>query len=151
MKKILMAMLCLAFCGTVSANDNELYIEPKSGEAIKWEVSSLQKMVFQNGNIVLTMKNGTSSYLSISAVKRMYFRPLDTGIDAVLDGKQECTWDGTVLHIAGYNGGKVNVYAVNGVLVLQSVVDNNGSVSLAELQSGMYIVNIGGTNVKIVK
>ncbi len=146
-----MALGCLALCSTVNAQDNELYIEPVSGDLVKWEVASLQKMVFQNGNIVLTMKDGTSTYTPISSVSRMYFRKSATGIDAVVGGMKEYVWDGSVLRVDGCQGGQVKVYAVNGVLVMQSVVDNDGAVNLSELQSGMYIVNVNGVNLKIAK
>ncbi len=153
MKKILIMCLALvSVCNSVSANDKNLYITPNSGEVVVWKVAALQKMMFQNGNMILVMKDGTSSYTPIASVQKMNIRTEDetNSIDGV-STERELSWDGTVLHVCGTQMGVVSVYGINGTLVMQSAVAVDGSVNLGGLQSGVYIVNVGGAKVKIVK
>ena len=134
----------------VMAEDNHLYIQSSAGETLDWSVPSLQKMTFQNGNVVVTMKNGTSTYTPISSVSRMYIcTPSVNGIESV-EGDVQCTWDGERLHVNAPAGSAVKVYSVNGVLVSQTRLTDT-SVDLQGLNRGMYVVNVGGQVVKIMK
>ena len=134
----------------VMAEDNHLYIQSSAGETLDWSVPSLQKMTFQNGNVVVTMKNGTSTYTPISSVSRMYIcTPSVNGIESV-EGDLQCTWDGERLHVNAPAGSAVKVYSVNGVLVSQTRLTDT-SVDLQGLNRGMYVVNVGGQVVKIMK
>lgn len=134
----------------VMAEDNHLYIQSSTGETLDWSVPSLQKMTFQNGNVVVTMKNGTSTYTPISSVSRMYIcTPSVNGIESV-EGDVQCTWDGERLHVNAPAGSAVKVYSVNGVLVSQTRLTDT-SVDLQGLNRGMYVVNVGGQVVKIMK
>lgn len=134
----------------VMAEDNHLYIQSSTGETLDWSVPSLQKMTFQNGNVVVTMKNGTSTYTPISSVSRMYIcTPSVNGIESV-EGDVQCTWDGERLHVNALAGSAVKVYSVNGVLVSQTRLTDT-SVDLQGLNRGMYVVNVGGQVVKIMK
>ncbi len=151
MKKILVSLITfVALCHTASANDNTLYIVANDGGTVKWEVASLQKMHFLNGNIVLTMKDGTSTYTSIASVQKMYIASEGTnGIDGVTDAV-ECVWDGATLQINGGLVADVKVYTVNGSLMKQCLL-TDGRIDLSDLRNGMYIVCVGGQSFKIVK
>lgn len=132
------------------AEDNHLYIEPNAGETLSWNVPSLQKMTFQNGNVVLTMKDGTSTYTPISSIKRMYIcTPSANGINDV-ESNAQCTWDGERLHVNAKQGAPVRVYSVNGAL-LRSVSLTDTSIDLQGLSKGLYIVNVDGQTFKILK
>ena len=132
------------------AEDNHLYIEPNAGETLNWNVPSLQKMTFQNGNVVLTMKDGTSTYTPISSIKRMYIcTPSANGINDV-ESNTQCTWDGERLQVNAKQGAPVRVYSVNGAL-LKSVSLTDTSIDLQGLSKGLYIVNVDGQTFKILK
>jgi len=149
MKKLMFSLMMLV-AANVMAEDNHLYIQSSTGETLDWSVSSLQKMTFQNGNVVVTMKNGTSTYTPISSVSRMYIcTPSVNGIESV-EGDVQCTWDGERLHVNAPAGSAVKVYSVNGVLVSQTRLTGT-SVDLQGLNRGMYVVNVGGQVVKIMK
>ena len=151
MKRIILSLIMIAtFNVATKAEDNHLYIEPNAGETLNWNVPSLQKMTFQNGNVVLTMKDGTSTYTPISSISRMYIStPSANGIESVGNNGQ-CTWDGERLHVNAPAGSAVKVYSVNGVLVSQTRLTDT-SVDLQGLNRGMYVVNVGGQVVKIMK
>ena len=139
-----------AFNAAAMAEDNHLYIEPNAGETLEWGVPTLQKMTFQNGNVILTMKDGTSTYTPISSIKRMDIcTPSANSISSVEENSQ-CTWDGERLHINAQQGAPVNVFSVNGTLV-RHIRLTDTSIDLQNLSRGVYIVNVDGKNYKIIK
>ena len=139
-----------AFNAAAMAEDNHLYIEPNAGETLEWGVPTLQKMTFQNGNVILTMKDGTSTYTPISSIKRMYIcTPSANSISSVEENSQ-CTWDGERLHINAQQGAPVNVFSVNGTLV-RHIRLTDTSIDLQNFGRGVYIVNVDGQNYKIIK
>lgn len=149
MKKLMFSLMMLVAANAL-AEDNYLYIQSSTGETVDWSVPSLQKMTFQNGNVVITKKDGTSTYTPISSISRMYIStPSANGIESVGNNGQ-CTWDGERLHVNALAGSAVKVYSVNGVLVSQTRLTDT-SVNLQGLNRGMYVVNVGGHVVKIMK
>jgi len=151
MKKILTSvMLLMIACANVKAEDNHLYIQPNAGETLQWSVPSLQKMTFQNGNVVLTMKDGTSTYTPISSVKRIYICTPSANSITSVDGKSQCVWDGERLQVNAQAGASVAVYSVNGVSVMHTRLTDT-TVDLQGLSRGVYIVNVDGQAFKIIK
>ena len=119
MKKILLTWMMLASVFALHAEDNQLYIQPTAGEKLSWSVPSLQKMTFQNGNIVLTQKDGTVAYAPIATVKRMYIStPSAENIEG-MDVDLIYSWNGDKLQINVQPGTPVKVYNVAGILVLR--------------------------------
>lgn len=55
-----------------------------------------------------------------------------------------------ILNVKNVNG-VVNVYNVKGALVRKSVINGNGTIEVADLASGLYIVKSNGLSVKFVK
>lgn len=150
MKKIFALITFAIFSVATMAEDNHLYIEPNAGETTDWSIPSLQKITFQNGNVVLTMKDGTSTYTPISSIKRMYIcTPSANGINDV-ESNAQCTWDGERLHVSAKQNTPVRVFSVNGALV-RSVRLTDTSIDLQGLSRGMYIVNVDGQNFKVLK
>jgi hypothetical protein len=73
MKRFLMAVMSVFFALAVYADDEfGLYVVTDS-ETKTTEVSSLQKITFSNGNVVVQTKDGTSTSTAMSDVTKMYF------------------------------------------------------------------------------
>ena len=151
MKKIFLTLIAMVAANiSTQAEDNHLYIEPNAGETIDWSVPSLQNITFQNGNVVLNMKDGTSTYTPISSIKRMYICTPSANSISTVEGDASCTWDGEVLHVNAQSGTPVKVYSVNGASVMNTRLSET-SVNLRGLNKGLYIVSINGQNFKILK
>jgi hypothetical protein len=151
MKKLLLSLISIVtFNVAAMAEDNHLYIQPNAGETLQWSVPSLQKMTFQNGNVVLTMKDGTSTYTPISSVKRIYICTPSANSITSVDGKSQCVWDGERLQIDAQVGASVAVYSVNGASVMHTRLTDT-TVDLQGLSRGVYIVNVDGQVFKIIK
>lgn len=75
MKKLITLGTVLAAGLSVFADDFNLYYDSQAGTAnTKIEaVSNLQKLTFENGNMVVIMKDGTSTSLPMADIKRLFF------------------------------------------------------------------------------
>lgn len=150
MKKILLTWMMLASAFALQAKDNHLYIQPNAGEKLSWSVPSLQKMTFQDGNIVLTKKDGTVAYASIATVKRMYIATPSTESIESMDTTPFYSWNGDKLQINVQPGTPITVYNVAGAVVLCENYSGD-AVDFQGVGRGLYIVNVGGQTFKIVK
>ncbi|MCR5312446.1 MAG: hypothetical protein K6E54_02140 [Bacteroidaceae bacterium] len=86
MKKILSIAAALMLSISAFAEDYSLYYDSTNGttNSVLSEVSKLQKLTFENGNVVLTYKDGTTSSTAISDIKRLFFSTPETvGISEV--------------------------------------------------------------------
>ena len=150
-KNVLLWVSMAVYSVGAMAEDNHLYIQPGAGETLSWSVPSLQKMTFQNGNLVLTMKNGTSSYTPIMSIERIYIgTPSEIqGIEEV-DNAPLYSWDGETLILNAQSGAQVRVYNVAGAVVKQERLTGN-SINLPGLAKGLYVVNVDGHIFKTIK
>lgn len=151
MKRIWMiSMMALITGMVVKAEDNHLYIQPNAGETLDWSLPTLQKMTFQDGQVVLAKKDGTTAYVPIATVNRMFIStPSVHGID-VVETASPCTWQGELLCVNAPQGTSVMVYNVAGTLVIQQSLNGN-SIDFHKLPKGVYIVNVGGQVFKTIK
>ena len=150
MKRLLLALIA-TLCSLTALADGEygLYILSEGGastEPTTFSVSEIQKITFENGNVVVKQTTGESSTFSMSSISRMYFGELVTGIREV---SSEGIWDGKSIKVLGDS--KVEVFTTSGVAVSQGEYTNGESVNLEHLPQGVYIVKVGGRSVKIAK
>ena len=150
MKKILLTWMMLASAFALQAKDNHLYIQPNAGEKLSWSVPSLQKMTFQDGNIVLTKKDGTVAYTPITTVRRMYITTPSAESIELIDAALMYSWKGDKLQINVQAGTPVNIYNVAGAVVLRENYSGD-AVDFQGIDRGLYIVNVDGQTFKIVK
>ena len=142
MKKILLLSMMLASVNTaLLAEDNHLYIQPNAGETLSWSIPTLQKMAFQDGQVVLTKKDGMVAYTPISSVKRMYISTSSAEGIGEVKSTLPCTWEGGFLRIQAAEGTSVTV---------RQMLENS-LIDLRNQPAGLYIVNVGGKVFKTIK
>lgn len=147
-KRVFIALL-MAICTLhVMADDFSLYVTT-SGASSEYQLSSLQKITFSNGNVVLTTSSGKTVSFAISSISKMYFGATSTAIQQ-LAADSQATWDGTSL-VFDSGRGIVNIYRPSGLLVASQTIDGGATISLADLPRGVYIVRIDGKSFKISK
>ncbi len=71
MKKLTTIAVASMMCITASADDYTLYIVANT--TTNYTLSKVQKLTFENGNVVVNLKDGTKQSTAISTVSRMYF------------------------------------------------------------------------------
>lgn len=150
-KKLLLSMMLVTTsCMVAKAEDNHLYIQPNTGTTNEWSIPSLQKMTFQDGNVVLTSRNGTTAYTPISSIKRMFITTPSAHHIDVAETVSPYTWQGDLLYINAPQGTSVRVYNVAGTLVIQQSLEGN-TIDFQGFPKGLYMVNVGGKVFKTVK
>lgn len=71
MKKLIALFISLAIGATALADDYTLYIVANS--TTSHSLKQVQKITFEDGNVVVNYKDGTKQSTAISLVSRMYF------------------------------------------------------------------------------
>ena len=71
MKKTFLLLLALVLTTAAFADDYDLYVEAST--TTSYPLKTVQKITFENGNVVVNKKDGTKAEASISSVSRMYF------------------------------------------------------------------------------
>lgn len=119
MRKLLTLTTAFALGLSAFADDFNLYYDSAEEKNNKIEtVANLQKIVFENGNLVVTLKNGTTTSLPMEGVTRLFFNTdAAVGID---DVKEETA------------SKKGEVYDLTGRKL---------NIDINELPKGIYIVD----------
>ena len=77
MKKLIVLSVVLMMSLSAFADDNDDYIlyiaATTSQQPTGHKISDIQKLTFENGNVVVNLKNGNKESTAISVVSRMYF------------------------------------------------------------------------------
>ena len=80
MKKLIALSIALFMSLGAFADDNDDYVlyiaATTSQQPTSHKLADIQKLTFENGNIVVNLKNGTKESTAISVVSRMYFSVL---------------------------------------------------------------------------
>ena len=71
MKKLISLIALLTVAVATYADDYTLYIVANS--TTNYTLNKVQKLTFENGNVVVNLKDGTRQSTPISTVSRMYF------------------------------------------------------------------------------
>lgn len=85
MKRIITMSIALMVSMVMLADgDYSLYIAAE--QTSHYKISTVRKLTFENGNVVVNFKDGTTASTAISVVSRMYFRiAQDVNNDGVVD------------------------------------------------------------------
>ena len=149
-KLLLLATMLLASNIVVLAEDYHLYMYSNNGETQDWSIPTLQKMTFENGNVVLTTKIGTSVYTPISSIAKLYINtPSAHGIETT-NKNIMFYWEGELLKVDVQPGSQVSVYNAAGVVVKHERLDGN-VIDLQGCAKGLYVVNVDGQIFKTIK
>ena len=71
MNRLIAMTMALVMTATTYADDFTLYIVANS--TTSYSLTTVQKLTFENGSVVVNKKDGTKDATPISAVNRMYF------------------------------------------------------------------------------
>ncbi len=152
MKRLLTAFAAVVAWTTAAFADGySLYLEPTVGNVYEWTLVSLSKLTFSNGNVVVTATDGTEKAVPISGIKRLFFSTPEFQSIGRTEKQNGVAWDGSCLYTNVQGGAVATVYRADGVLVVKSVVEADGTVCLAALHKGLYVVCINGNSYKVFK
>ncbi len=125
MKTTIFAALFSMLSLSAFADDYTLYVQTAVAEST-YAFDDLQRITFDNGNMVIATKNGESTSVGIATISRVYFDNVATGVEKV-----EPTVVTADKEVYDLSGRRVSVNT--------------------ELPKGIYVVKEGGKTRKIVK
>lgn len=159
-QKILPLILLLIFTKVfqVQAQTN-MTVDLQNGTQQSFAVSSLQKITFSGGNMLITEKNASEVSLAMSSVDYISFDSKTAGIDDIAkDVSSGLTVypnpSSHVIYIKRDNmeSAQVCIYGLDGIQVLRTQVSSSEEpVDISKLSSGFYILQVNGQAFKFRK
>ena len=147
MKKLLTLLMLMVATLSVSAQH---IIVLKTGDATQAvELQKFRRMTFAGTSVNIMQTDGTVASADMSDITRIYFGDY-TGIKNVdFNGGKELV---AYISVNCEAGKEIAIYNVSGTMVLKEVQDSEGgSVSIANLPKGIYLLRANGQTVKIIK
>lgn len=124
-----------------------------------YTLTSLKKITFANGNILLTGTDATQSSFALTAVNKMYFGTPMSGIEnnqTEVSPKQLVYPNPAkdIIYILTGNDetASVSIYNLNGIQMMQTTVKSSGeTVDVSALAPGLYIIKVNNKVLKLRK
>ena len=152
MKKLLLSAVALLGSIAALAADDALNLTMKDGTTHSFVLVQKPVITMGEGNLYVSTDNATATY-RLHEVSHYAFGDAATGISAATAAATGVVRQGDNIVLGGVSADRVVVSSIGGAAVAAAVstVDNATVVSLASLPSGVYIIKVGGTTVKVNK
>lgn len=159
LSKLLLLLLCLASGVTALADDEwNLVVTGRDGADYgTYLVSTRPEITFNDGMMIITTDVGMVIDYNLPHIQKLTYRKGNDSMSSVNDiftGEPMLKLEGESLVFNVLNANSsVSIYNINGVQVLNRKLSEVGyySLSLSSLSTGVYIVNVNGSNYKIIK
>lgn len=151
MKKLILSAVALLGSIAALAADDALNLTMKDGTTHSFVLVQKPVITMGEGNLYVSTDNATATY-RLHEVSHYAFGDAPTGISAAT-AATGVVRQGDNIVLGGVSADRVVVSSIGGAAVAAAVstVDNATVVSLASLPSGVYIIKVGGTTVKVNK
>lgn len=157
MRKLLFAIMLISFSAISFAQNKEvLSILMKDGSQVCFLLAEKPLITFA-GDDVKVVSDTDEATIKRTLVDRFEFvAEMPTYVEDVEEkiAREQFELTRNVVHINGLNPGcKVQLFSINGQMVLSVVANENGSVTISidSLPSGIYLVNYNEITVKFIK
>lgn len=130
----------------------QMMIETNNANSVV-ELNALRRITFNGSNVNVLQTNGTTYTAPMSEISRIYFGDF-TGIESPTFGNGDFITYISVDEIAVncHAGETINVYNINGSHVFQvRQQEDGGSISIAQLPKGIYLLQAAGRTSKFIK
>ena len=148
MKKLILVLLTLLSTISLSADNKSLIITFNDGTTQVFGLAELPDILMENDKMIINAGNTTIEY-DLYKVKTFTFG-MASGIDNTTI--QDVLMNGNKLYIPGTNN-KIRIFSIDGTSVkLPNIQTGNANVlDLDPLPKSVYIINVNGKSVKIIK
>ena len=151
--KLLLSLLLLT-CMAHATVQNVVAIYPLQGEVALFAFADQPELTYTATDLVLTTTQ-TSVQYPINNLRKVAFEQADMpeGIDEIEVTKQFAFRDGQIIIEGGTPNALVNVYTIQGALVSQYRLDDdgNGTISTTGLNGAAYILTTGSITFKFMQ
>ncbi|MCD8304868.1 MAG: T9SS type A sorting domain-containing protein [Prevotellaceae bacterium] len=145
---ILIAALLTVACLQTRADDYKYLTAAYDNTEESYELATVQKITFEDGNVVITTSQGIVT-LPEDQMQKMYFSSTATAVESLATESTGLSYSDGLLHASGK--AMLYVYSSAGQLLQAASVDGEMSISLRSLPEGVYIVNMGGETIKVLR
>lgn len=149
MKKII--PLIVAALVTTPAFSQQMMIETKNDNSVI-ELDALRRITFNGSDVNVLQTNGTTYSAPMNDISRIYFGNF-TSIEEITPEEGFITYiSADEIAINCPAGEIINVYNINGSHLFQvRQQEENGSISIAQLPKGIYLLQTTGRTAKFIK
>ena len=119
----------------------------------KFAVSNIQKITFADGNMVVTLADGTAQTLPLLSLTRMFFTEGNTDGISTISGEKAADFSlrNGLLNVKTQEGAQVTVYDMNGKTVKTvKATGRETEIDVTGLGKGNYIIKVGNTTRKMM-
>ncbi len=134
--------------------EKHLVLNFSNGETKSINLQEIKNITLANGSLAVNSFDGTSETASFTSLAKITFSGNFSAISDIEAGTNNpaVSLQGDVLEISGLNGTQsVDVFSTAGMRVISTTITDNGSLSVSELPSGVYIVKIESQTFKFIK
>ena len=153
MKKILFACAGL-FC--LSINAQTMFVRPIAGSQTTYPVADIQKLTFDNGNMLVTNNTGASGSFALSGLRYVSFTDFNLGTtNPELATNNFYAYPNPASHMLNISGSnamqrvsQIEILSLEGRLLMQQKPANESApqVDVSALPQGMYLCKITNGN-----
>lgn len=150
MKKII-PLIAAIFMATPSFSQ-QMMIEGTSENTVV-ELDALRRITFNGSDVNVLQTNGTTYTAPMSDISRIYFGDFTAIEDIEITGKELITYiSADEIAVNCPAGEVINIYNINGSHILQvHQQEESGSISIAQLPKGIYLLQAAGKTAKFIK
>lgn len=151
MKRFFLLFLINAAIASVAANPDKDLVVITSGATSTSGLKSIRRITFENGVMLVDMKDGSSTSWNTDWVNCVMFgeKEQETTIDAVAHSTYFEVKE-NILFINGCAPTKVQLRACDGKVVFDDMCNGNFTFDMSSLPSGIYLLKIDGNIHKIM-
>ena len=153
MKTIYIACAAL-FC--ISINAQTMFVRPIAGSQTTYPVADIQKLTFDNGNMLVTNNAGTNGTFALSGLRYVSFTDFNLGTtNPELATNKFYAYPNPASHILNISGSnamqrvsQIEILSLEGRLLMQQKPSNTTApqVDISALPQGMYLCKITNGN-----
>jgi hypothetical protein len=153
MKRILIVCSIL-FC--ISASAQTMFVRPISGSQSTYPVADIQKLTFDNGNMIVTNNTGASGTFALSGLRYVSFTDFNLGTtNPELATNKFYAYPNPASHVLNISGsntmlsvGQIEILSLEGRLLMQQKPANESApqVDISALPQGIYLCKITNGN-----
>jgi len=144
--------------GTDELSAQRMLIKMNDATEVGHDITSIKKMSFNNGLMVLSRNEGTSDTYSISEIQKLYFN-LETSVinsnpsnKALLSVYPNPADNIIIVDNIPHGTETIFIYNLKGALVLKQHIDDiTESIDVSSLPKGLFVLRAQDINVKIIK
>lgn len=159
-KLLLFMFILVAGMNALEADAQNLVIKTNDGKETAKALTSLKKVTFPDGNLLLTYTSGSTDSYSLTTISKLFFGDAATGTDELTASESAEKLSvypnpaSDIINIKNAPEGTslVKIYRMEGVMVLNEEVSAGSlTIDVSKLAKGFYLLTLNGQAFKFIK